>query len=150
MQRTYREVHLRRYGTIEGRSATVEAAVNGTQARTTVDSGASRTIIDPIFLRKLKGTSEIKLLDVGIICRGAAEDSESKIEQYVEIDIAIGDRCTSVSAVVMQLSDTDLLLGCDFYDDNDIVIDFAKKVMVWGNTEIQINLERTQIQVRRV
>ncbi len=50
----------------------------------------------------------------------------------------------------MRLSDTDLLLGCDFYDDNEIVIDFAKKVLVWGNTEIQINLEKTQIQVIRV
>ncbi len=64
---------MHRFGSIQGRSATVEAFVNGTLVRTTVDSGASLTIVDPRFLRELKVKSEPKLLDIGIICRGAAE-----------------------------------------------------------------------------
>lgn len=116
----------------------IKIKVHSVEAEALIDSGATISVISYNLYQKLIDSkivfSEIKNAQPRIV--KAVNGQVLKTSSFIEINLSLGSYYFSQKFVVVYDVLCEMILGQDFLFNNDVVVDFGKKALLFSDTAI--------------
>ena len=100
---------------------------NGTTIRALVDTGTANSSVNPRVVDNLMGKEEVKLLPVNKTLH-RRDGNTLSVEEMAQLTITVADNpAVQHNFDVIDIPTADMILGYDFIDDKDAILQFGSK-----------------------
>ncbi len=110
--------------------------INGVEAEMLIDTGATISIISQGLISSMSECSRPEVIPTNIQVF-LANNAQLKVYGHATVEMQLGGRVTQHKIMVADIHN-DVLLGLDFMDRRDCIIDIAGKSLRMGDLELPL------------